>query len=96
MISFRIHSVLKPGLPPYFGHIQVYSGLVLQMQKIRNILLLTEFIDEFWWPEVESNHQHTDFQSVVSLFYEFIHSAIKCHGVSFPGVYTSSHCYQLL
>jgi hypothetical protein len=26
-ISFRIHSVLKPGLPPYFGYIQVYSGL---------------------------------------------------------------------
>ena len=64
MISFRIHLVLKPGLPPYFGHIQVYSGLVLQMQKNRNILLLTEFIEEIWWPEVESNHRHTDFQSV--------------------------------
>ena len=63
-ISFRIHSVLKPGLPPYFGHIQVYSGLVLQVQKIKNILLITEFINEIWWPEVESNHRHTDFQSV--------------------------------
>ena len=30
---------------------------------------------------MESNHRHTDFQSVVSLFYEFIPSAIKCHGV---------------
>ena len=82
-ISFRIHSVLKLGLHPYFGHIQVYSELVLQTQKTENFLLLTDFIDDLWWPEVELNHRHTDFQSVVSLFYEFIPSAIKCYGVSF-------------
>ncbi|GEM_PF-2181217 len=63
-ISFRIHSVLKLGLHPYFGHIQVYSELVLQTQKTENFLLLTDFIEDLWWPEVELNHRHTDFQSV--------------------------------
>ena len=50
--------------PPYFGHIQDYSELVLQMQKIKNMLLLTEIIEEIWCTRSDSNARPTEPESV--------------------------------
>lgn len=43
---------------------RAYSGLVLQMQKIKNMLLLTEIIEEIWCTRSDSNARPTEPESV--------------------------------
>ena len=60
----RVLCDFKTGLPPIFASVRVCASFINIFSDVLNSRLLLDIIDFLWWPEVELNYRHTDFQSV--------------------------------